>query len=86
MYGHSEVLILAEHFGLETTTVLTEWKEFNATMSQFTNAEQVMMSLIKHQELFPSPAHIASCLLVIPVHSADCEHGFSAMGIKVPQT
>ena len=49
-------------------------------MSEFTNVEQVMMSLIKHQELFPSLAHIASCLLVIPVHSADCERGFSAMG------
>ena len=52
----------------------------NTTMSQFTNAEQVMMSLTKHQELFLSLAHIASCLLLIPVHSADCERGFSAMG------
>ena len=25
MYGRSEVLTLAEHFGLETTTVLTKW-------------------------------------------------------------
>ena len=80
MYGRDQVLILAEHFGLETTTVLTEWKEFNTTLSQFMNAQQVMMSLIKQQELFPSLARIASCLLVIPVHSADCERGFSAMG------
>ena len=38
------------------------------------------MSLVKYQEVFPNLAHIASSLLVIPVHSADCEHGFSAMG------
>ena len=52
-YGSSEVLILAEHFGLETTTVLTEWKEFNTTLLQFMNAQQVMMSPIKHQEVLP---------------------------------
>ena len=60
--------------------MLTEWKEFNTTLSQFTNTQQVMMSLFIQQELFPSLAHIASCLLVTPAHSADCECGFSAMG------
>ena len=60
--------------------MLTEWKEFSTTLSQFSNAQDILISLVKHQEVFPNLAHIASSLLVIPVHSADCERGFSAMG------
>lgn len=60
--------------------MLTEWKEFSTTLSQFNNAQDVLISLVKHREIFPNLAYIASCLLVIPVHSADCELGFSAMG------
>ena len=80
-YGRNEVSNLAEH-KLEHTTVLTEWKEFSTTLSQFNNAQDVLISLVKQQKVFPNLAHIASSLLVIPVpvHSADCEHGFSAMG------
>ena len=64
-YGRNEVSILAEHYNLETTAVLTEWKEFTTTLSQFTNAQDILMSLVKHQQVFPNLAHIASCLLVI---------------------
>ena len=61
-YGLNEVSILAEHYNLEKPAVLTEWKEFTTTLSQFTTAQDVLMSLVKHQQVFPNLAHIASCL------------------------
>ena len=37
-HGCNEVSNLAEHYKLETTTVLTEWKDFSTTLSHFSNA------------------------------------------------
>ena len=51
--GRNEVSNLAEH-KLEPTTVLTEWKEFSTTFSQFNNARDVLISLVKQQEVFTS--------------------------------
>ena len=59
-YGRNEVSYLAEHYKLEPTTVLTEWKEFSTTLSQFSNVQDVLISLVKYQEVFPNLAHIAS--------------------------
>ena len=70
-YGRNEISSLAaevEHYRLKTTTVLTEWNEFSTTLSQFRNAQDVPISLVKHREVFPNLAHIAYCLLVIPLH------------------
>ena len=79
-YGRENISVLAEHYHLEPTLVLTEWKEFCTTLTHFKDTQDVLSSLLKQKELFPNLAHIAACLLVIPMHSADCERGFSTMG------
>ena len=57
-HGSNEISSLAEYYKLEPTIVLTEWKEFSTTLSQFSNAQDALISLIKHQEVFPNLTHI----------------------------
>ena len=78
-YGRNEITTLAEHYKLEKEALVSEWNDFNDNLLRYNNADAVLSSLVKCKDLFPNLFHIATHLLVVPMHSADCERGFSAM-------
>ena len=79
-YGRDHVSTLARHYGCDVEETIYEWKEVVVTLKQKTNAREVLYHLLTAGALYPNLAKISASLLVIPVHSADCERGFSALG------
>ena len=79
-YGCSHIVTLAEHYRIETTVTLSEWKEVAPTLRDYSTTEDVLLSLVKNRCLYPALGDISCQLLVNPMHSADSERGFSAMG------
>ena len=45
-----------------------------------TNVQEVLKFIISHLSLYAYLGKIACALSVVPMHSADCERGFSALG------
>uniref|UniRef100_A0A1X7SH54 HAT C-terminal dimerisation domain-containing protein n=1 Tax=Amphimedon queenslandica TaxID=400682 RepID=A0A1X7SH54_AMPQE len=75
-----------EHESEVFSAVRSQYLIFGSTIGQkgFENTSDVMKDvsaqlLPGHTTVFPLLANLASCLLVIPASTADCERGFSAL-------
>ncbi len=79
-YGRDHINTLAKHYGCNIEETLSEWKEVLPTLKTKEKLREVLHFLVAFDDLYPNLSKIASSLLVIPVHSADCERGFSALG------
>ncbi len=79
-YGRDHILVLANHYGCDTTKTLSEWKEVVFSLKQKAKTRDVLLHLLGLNILYPNLTKISACLLIIPLHSADCERGFSTLG------
>ena len=77
-YGREKLLKLAQHFGCDEEHTIKEWKEVVQTIQKMTNVQEVLKFIISHRSLYAYLGKIACALSVVPMHSADCERGFSA--------
>ena len=84
-YGKEEMQTLADHFQLDSDTILSEWIQFRElvcttynTLSFEKLAEEVLSSP-NLSDAFPNMAKFIACAMVLPVSTADCECAFSAM-------
>ena len=85
LYGEDEIELLGDHFG-GADDLLTEWIQFRELMKssyQSCTLAQLAENLYKGKppvaESFPKVAKLISIAVMIPVSTADCERGFSAM-------
>jgi uncharacterized protein YsxB (DUF464 family) len=80
-YGRSSITTLATHYKCNLSETISEWKEVVSTAKEkFSNISEFLHFLVSMRDIYPQLGIIASSLLVIPMHSADCERGFSALG------
>ena len=47
---------------------------------KFKTSREFLDFLVSHRSIYPNLGKISCSLLVIPIHSADCERGFSTLG------
>ena len=91
-YGLSDLDCLLEHYTsspleLDSTDVCGEWKEFKIFMSTSTEVKngsikdlaKFLLSTPERRLLFPALSKLLIRGLVLPIATADCERGFSAM-------
>ena len=91
-YGLSDLDCLLKHFTsspleLDSTDVCGEWKEFKIFMSTSTEVKngsikdlaKFLLSTPERRLLFPALSKLLIRGLVLPIATADCERGFSAM-------
>ena len=85
-YGNDQIDVLASHFNqtLDAEALALEWIGFKEVLAiQFTqlSSSQVMQSLLQKDfvPLYPELSKLAHIGLVIPISTATCERGFSAM-------
>ena len=79
-YGRDCIKVLAEHYCCDITETTSEWKEVVHTLKKTDSVQKSLEFLIMYRSQYPNLGKIASALMVIPMHSADCERGFSALG------
>ena len=80
-YGRTSITTLATHYNCDLSQTLSEWKEVVSTAKQkFCNISEFLHFLVSKRDIYTQLGNIASSLLVGPMHSADCERGFSALG------
>lgn len=80
-HGRDSVTMLATHYHCDTSETIYEWKEVvSIAKEKYTNTRSFLKCLVSHRSVYPNLGTIASALLVIPMHSADAERGFSTLG------
>ena len=85
-YGKIEISTMAKHFDVDYAETLSEWKEVViAIRSEMSEGKKlkikdVLFYIVEKQHIYPCLSKIACALLIVPVHIADCERGFSALG------
>ena len=86
-YGIDKLDTLGNHFGSVDHQVLrTDWTNFRVYMMQCCQGMSMKAVLSKLatnstlQQMYPQLYKLAQICLIIPVSTADCERGFSAMG------
>ena len=85
-YGNDKVDILSKHFvSLDPHALRMDWTNFRTYMIQCCEHMSMQAVLSKlatnstmHQ-MYPQLSKLAQICLIIPVSTADCERGFSAM-------
>lgn len=89
-HGRENIAVLAAHYGCDRSEILSEWKEVledTLVVSKMTKTREFLSYLSAHHSIYPNLCQITCGLLVVPMHSADCERGFSTLGrvrIKLP--
>ena len=90
-YGESELNTLLSHYSngpleLNRDNALSEWKEFKVFFSQPSNRMQSIKEVSEfclcsseRRQLFPIMAELIARGLILPIATADCERGFSAL-------
>ena len=85
-YGMERVNVLADHFiSLDPQALTLDWQSFRVYMMQSCREmtmKQVLCTLATSSSLgsaYPQLLKLAQICLVVPVSTADCERGFSAM-------
>ena len=90
-YGESELNTLLSHYSngpleLNHDNALSEWKEFKMFFSQPCNRMQSIKEVSEfclcssgRRQLFPIMAELIARGLILPIATADCERGFSAL-------
>ena len=84
-YGEEEMQTLADHFQLDSDTILSEWIQFRELVCTTYNAlsfeklAEEVLSSPNLSDAFPNMAKFIACAMVLPVSTADCERAFSAM-------
>ena len=85
-YGDNDIDILACHFNqtIDKEALVLKWIGFKEMLAnQFTqlSSSEVMQYLVQEEIalLYPELAKLANIGLVIPISTATCERGFSAM-------
>ena len=73
VFGREKVTTLASRFGCDFDQTVSEWKEVVMTLQDKADVKEVLIFIVKHSTIYPCLAKIASALLVVPMHSADCE-------------
>ena len=68
------ICTLAHHYRCNVEETLSEWKEVIFSLKQMTTVREALHYLAAFNHVgYPNLAKIASSLLVVPVHSADCK-------------
>jgi len=89
-YGMDAIDLLEEHFGVvlpKTVMCSSEFDTFKRlVVSNFrlvadSVQELCKLTMLSHAESFPGMATLASVALTVPVHSVDCERGFSRQNL-----
>ena len=85
-YGGDKIDILSRHFvSLDGQALVMDWTNFRTYMMQCCRnmcMQEVMTRLSTNptlHQMYPELSKLAQICLVIPVSTADCERGFSAM-------
>lgn len=88
-YGVVELGVLLDHYSsgplaLHPEAAYEEWKEFKVFLSQshFSNMKELTKFLLctpEREQMFPTISKLLVRGLVLPIATADCERGFSAM-------
>ena len=74
LYARNHISTLAHHYCCNIEETLSEWKKVISSLKQMTTVREVLHYLAAFNHVgYPNLAKIASSLLVVPVHSADCE-------------
>ena len=79
-HGRDKITNLAQHFHVDVKNAVSEWKEVLINVKGKSKITEVLLFIANQRSLYPCLGVIASALLVVPMHSADCERGFSALG------
>ena len=80
LHGRDNITTLATHYGCDIADTLSEWKEVLLAVLNFKKSREFLNFLVSHRSIYPNLGKISCSLLVIPMHSADCERGFSTLG------
>lgn len=84
-YGVNDIDIICQHFckSVKPDTLKREWMTLKHTLVQdFTSSTEVMQKLASDETLsllYPTFSKLSAVALVLPISTADCEHGFSTI-------
>ena len=83
-YGRDKITSLAQHFRVDVNNAVSEWKEVVIDVKDKSKITKVFLFITNQRSLYPCLGVIASALLVVPLvvpmHFADYERGFSTLG------